>query len=36
MNYLRELLGGNPLLIGAFIGVVIAGTVIFFAERSRS
>lgn len=36
MSYLRELFGGNPLLMGAFIGVVIAATVIFFAERSRS
>lgn len=36
MAYLRELLGGNPLLMGAAIGVIIAATVIFFAERSRS
>jgi len=36
MAYLRELMGGNPLLMGAVIGVIIAATVIFFAERGRS
>jgi hypothetical protein len=36
MAYLYELLGGNPLLAGAFIGVVVAATVIFFADRGRS
>ena len=36
MSYLRELFSGNPLLMGAFIGVVIAAMVIFFVERSRS
>ncbi len=36
MGYLRELFGGNPLLMGAFLGIVIAATVIFFAERGRS
>ena len=36
MGYLRELFGGNPLLMGAFLGNVIAAAVIFFAERGRS
>lgn len=36
MGYLRELFGGNPLLMGVFLGIVIAATVIFFAERRRS
>jgi hypothetical protein len=35
MGYLRELFGGNPILLGAFIGVVIAVMVIFFVERGR-
>ncbi len=36
MGYLRELFGGNPLLMGAFLGIIIAAAVIFFAERGRS
>jgi hypothetical protein len=35
MGYLREIFAGNPLLIGAFIGVMIAALVIFFVEWSR-
>lgn len=35
MGYLRELFSGDPLLIGAFLGAVIAAMVIFFAERGR-
>jgi hypothetical protein len=35
MGYLREVFAHNPLLIGAFLGVLIAAMVIFLSERRR-